>query len=499
VSGALTAFLRPERAPRVLLVGDMILDRYQHGDTDRISPEAPIVVLAATREEHRLGGCGNVAANLAALGAQVDCVSVVGDDEAAARVRTLLGEAGLAVDGLVVDGSRPTIRKTRLVAHNQQLLRIDEEQVRPLSTAVERALIERLEAAVGRADIVVVSDYGKGVLTDGVLERLCRRKTGPRVIVDPKGRQYARYRGATLLTPNKLEAETATGIALDGEDGFRRAARALCEVAGLHAAVITLGARGMYCCLADGSREWSIPATARSVYDVTGAGDTVIATLAFALAAGAELEPAMRLATAAAGVSVQRFGVVAVTPAEIEAALHDGGPTTGKVVERAALLTRLQRERAAGRRIVFTNGCFDVLHVGHLEYLQEARALGDVLVVGINDDQSVRRQKGEGRPVNRAADRAALLAGLECVSLVTVFAEDTPLELIRAVTPAVLVKGADWEGKGVVGQEWVEQHGGRVVLARVRAGHSTTATLARLSAAGVPPAPSPSRAPDRPR
>lgn len=321
MSGALTAFLRPERAPRVLLVGDMILDRYQHGDTDRISPEAPIVVLAATREEHRLGGCGNVAANLAALGAQVDCVSVVGDDEAAARVRTLLGEAGLAVDGLVVDGSRPTIRKTRLVAHNQQLLRIDEEQVRPLSTAVERALIERLEAAVGRADIVVVSDYGKGVLTDGVLERLCRRKTGPRVIVDPKGRQYARYRGATLLTPNKLEAETATGIALDGEDGFRRAARALCEVAGLHAAVITLGARGMYCCLADGSREWSIPATARSVYDVTGAGDTVIAIMAMALSAGATLAEAARLANEAAGISVAKFGPAVVTADELVNAL----------------------------------------------------------------------------------------------------------------------------------------------------------------------------------
>jgi D-beta-D-heptose 7-phosphate kinase/D-beta-D-heptose 1-phosphate adenosyltransferase len=489
VSGALTGFLRPERAPRVLLVGDMILDRYQHGATERISPEAPIVVLAATREEHRLGGCGNVAANLAALGAVVDCVAVVGDDEAAARVRALLTEVGLSTNGLVVDRSRPTIRKTRVVAQNQQLLRIDEEQVRPLSAEVESALVQRIEAAVGRADIVVVSDYGKGVLTDGVLERLCRRETGPRVIVDPKGRQYARYRGATLLTPNKLEAETATGIALDGDDGIRRAAMALCEMAGLHAAIITLGARGMYCSLADGSREWSIPATARSVYDVTGAGDTVIATLAFALAAEADLETAMRLATAAAGVKVQRFGVVAVTPQEIEAALHDASPASGKVVQRAELLHRLAAERGAGRRIVFTNGCFDVLHVGHLEYLQDARALGDVLVLGVNDDAGVRRLKGAGRPVNRVADRVALLAGLECVSLVTVFGEDTPLELIRAVTPDVLVKGADWADKGVVGQEWVEQHGGRVVLARVREGHSTTATLARLSAAGAAPAP----------
>jgi D-beta-D-heptose 7-phosphate kinase/D-beta-D-heptose 1-phosphate adenosyltransferase len=205
----------------------------------------------------------------------------------------------------------------------------------------------------------------------------------------------------------------------------------------------------------------------------------------------------MRLATAAAGVSVQRFGVVAVTPTEIEAALHDGAPATGKVIERTGLLTRLRNEREAGRRVVFTNGCFDVLHVGHLEYLQEARGLGDVLVVGVNDDASVRRLKGEGRPVNRVEDRAAMLAGLECVSLVTVFGEDTPLELIRAVTPDVLVKGADWEGKGVVGQEWVEQHGGRVVLARVRAGHSTTETLRKLSEAGAPSSELPSREPPR--
>jgi D-beta-D-heptose 7-phosphate kinase/D-beta-D-heptose 1-phosphate adenosyltransferase len=497
MSGALSGWLHPERAPRVLLVGDMILDRYQHGATDRISPEAPIVVLAATREEHRLGGCGNVAANLAALGAHVDCVAVVGDDEAAGRVRALMGEIGLSPAGLVTDATRPTIRKTRLVAQNQQLLRIDEEQARPLSAEVERELLERVEAAIGGADLVVVSDYGKGALTDGVLDRLCRREGGPRVIVDPKGRQYARYRGATLLTPNRLEAETATGIALDGDDGIRRAALSLCETAGLHAAIITLGARGMYCCLADGSREWSIPATARSVYDVTGAGDTALATLGFALAAGADLEPAMRLATAAAGVKVQRFGVVAITPAEIEAALHDAGPSTGKVVERTELLSRLAADRGAGRRVVFTNGCFDVLHVGHLEYLQDARALGDVLVVAVNDDASVRRLKGEGRPVHRAADRAALLAGLECVSLVTVFPEDTPLELIRAVTPDVLVKGADWEDRGVVGREWVEQHGGRVVLAPMRPGHSTTGTLARLAAGGAPPAPVP--APERPR
>jgi D-beta-D-heptose 7-phosphate kinase / D-beta-D-heptose 1-phosphate adenosyltransferase len=482
----LSALLHPGRPPRILLVGDMILDRYQYGSTARVSPEAPIVVLAATREEHLLGGCGNVAANLAALGAQVRCVSVVGRDDAAARVRTLLGSAGIDAADLVADESRPTIRKTRVVSQSQQLLRIDEEQVRPLDAVVESALLARIEAHIASADIVVVSDYGKGVLTGAVLDRLCRVPGGPRVLVDPKGRSYGRYRGAHIITPNKLEAETATGIALDAPDGIRRAALELCRLADLHAAVITLGAKGMYCCLADGSREWSIPAVARSVYDVTGAGDTVLAVMAFTLAAGADLDDAMRLSTLAAGIVVQRVGVVAVTPVEIERALHDTGSSGSKLLSRSELAGRVGLERRAGRRVVFTNGCFDVLHVGHLQYLQEARALGDLLVVGVNADDSVRRLKGDGRPVNGQADRAALLAGLECVSFVTVFEEDTPLELIRELTPDVLVKGADWKEKGVVGAEWVEAHGGKVVLAAVKPGYSTTAALARIEALAAP-------------
>jgi D-beta-D-heptose 7-phosphate kinase/D-beta-D-heptose 1-phosphate adenosyltransferase len=476
----LATWLHPARPPRVLLVGDIMLDRYQHGQTERISPEAPVVVLAATREELLLGGCGNVAANLAGLGAQVTCVAVTGRDEAAGRVRELLGGAGLDAAGLVEDPGRPTSRKTRVVSGSQQLLRIDEERVGPVEGAVERAVLERLDAALPQADIVVVSDYGKGVLTPAVLARVCRGPGGVRVLVDPKGRDYGRYRGAYAITPNKAEAEVASGIALDGDESIRRAALELCRQADLHAAIITLGARGMYCSLADGSREWSVPAVARSVYDVTGAGDTVLAVLAFTLAAGAGLEEAMRLATVAAGLKVERFGVAVITPAEIERALTEASGSSAKVVPRSELLARLALERRAGRRVVFTNGCFDVLHVGHLQYLQEARAQGDLLVVGVNDDASVRRLKGEGRPVNRAEDRAALLAGLECVSLVTLFPEDTPLELIRAVTPDVLVKGADWAGKGVVGAEWVEQHGGKVVLARLREGHSTTATLRRM-------------------
>lgn len=476
----LAGFLHPARRPRVLLVGDMMLDRYHYGQTERVSPEAPVVVLAATREELLLGGCGNVAANLAALGADVNCVTVTGRDESAARVRELLGRAGLGSDGLVEDGSRPTSRKTRVVSGSQQLLRIDEEIVGPLAPDVERAVLARIDAELPRADIVVVSDYGKGVLTPAVLQRLCRSGGKAKVLVDPKGRDYSKYKGAYAITPNKLEAETATGIVLEGPDDIRRAARELCRIAGLHAAVITLGSKGMYCCLADGSQEWSVPAVARSVFDVTGAGDTVLAVMAFALAAGAPLPDAMRLATVAAGVVVERFGVVAVTPAEIERALAESAGGGKKVLPRPELLARLEIERRAGRRIVFTNGVFDVLHIGHLEYLRDARGEGDLLVVAVNADASVRRLKGDGRPVNRAEDRAALLAGFECVSLVTVFDEDTPLELIRAITPDVLVKGADWKDKGVVGADWVQSHGGRVVLARTREGYSTTETLRRV-------------------
>jgi D-beta-D-heptose 7-phosphate kinase/D-beta-D-heptose 1-phosphate adenosyltransferase len=428
-----------------------------------------------------------VAANLAALGAVVDVVAVVGGDAAAATLRGLLGAAGIADAGLVEDGSRPTIRKTRVVSQNQQLLRIDEERTTPLAAEVETRVLAALERAWDAADLVVVSDYGKGVLTPRVLARLCgggraaRAAGGPRVIVDPKGRDYARYRGAYLLTPNRMEAETATGIDLDEPDGIRRAAEVLCGMADLEAALITLGAQGMYCRLADGSAEWSIPSVARAVYDVTGAGDTAIATLGFALASGAGLEQAMRLANVAAGITVQRFGVAAITADEIEQALDGSLPTAGKLVDRRELLARLAAERRAGRKVVFTNGCFDVLHVGHLEYLQAAAREGDLLVVAVNDDDSVRRQgKGPGRPVNTATDRAALLAGFECVSLVTIFSEDTPLELVQELTPDVLVKGADWAEKGVVGREWVESHGGRVVLVPLREGHSTTATLQRM-------------------
>ena len=480
MSHQLSRFLRPLRAPRILIVGDMILDRYMYGATDRISPEAPIVVLAASHDEHRLGGCGNVAANLAALGAETRVVALVGDDYGGGVIRRLRSEAGCNDEGLVVDDERPTIRKTRVVSQNQQLLRIDEEKIGDPSREAEQQLLDRIESEAAVADIVVISDYGKGVLSSRVLDRLCRAPGRPRVLVDPKGRDYTRYRGASLITPNKKEAEMATGFHLDDAADVRRAAQRLIDSCELESVVITLGSQGMYAKVAEGQGEWSIPARARSVYDVTGAGDTVISVLAYTLAVGADLESAMRLATVGAGLTVQRFGVAAITRADIEGALLESARTSDKVVDREELLRRLEHEKTQGRRIVFTNGCFDVLHVGHLAYLTEARSYGDVLVVGVNSDASVKRLKGENRPVNRVEDRMALLAGLECVSLVTSFDEDTPLELIKTVTPGVLVKGEDWADKGVVGREWVEEHGGHVVLAQLREGYSSSRTLERM-------------------
>ncbi len=480
MSRALTSLLRTERAPRILIVGDMIVDRYQYGTTSRISPEAPIVVLAAERDEHKLGGSGNVAANLAALGAETRVVSVVGNDYGGGIIKRLLAEAGCSDSGLVVDENRPTTRKTRLVSQNQQLLRIDEEVVGAPSADIEQLLLDRIEAESKDIDIVVVSDYGKGVLTEKVLDRLCRAPNRPRVLVDPKGNDYTRYRGASLLTPNKVEAETATGMKLNSTEEIREAAKRLAEQSDLESVIITLGAQGMYCRMAATGSDWSIPARARSVYDVTGAGDTVISVLAFSLAVGADLEQAMRMATVAAGLTVQRFGVAAITRQDLEDALLESSRQSDKVVGREELLERLAHERGQGRRIVFTNGCFDVLHVGHLGYLQEAASYGDVLVLGVNSDASVRRLKGESRPVNKHADRMALLAGLECISLITGFEQDTPLELIETVSPDVLVKGEDWADKGVVGREWVESHGGHVVLANLHEGYSSTRTLQKM-------------------
>jgi D-beta-D-heptose 7-phosphate kinase/D-beta-D-heptose 1-phosphate adenosyltransferase len=488
-SAELMSILAARGQPRVLIVGDLILDRYVSGDVARISPEAPIPVLTAKRSEEKLGGAGNVAANLVAMGAAVDVAGVMGDDGWGRALRALLEDLGVETRGCAVDATRPTIQKTRMMSGSQQMLRVDWEDARPVSGAARDALVASLPARVRAAQAVVLSDYGKGVLVPEVVSAViaAARDAGIPVLVDPKGDDYRRYRGATLVTPNKKEAEQAVGRKLATPADVQDAAEELMRIAELDAAVITLGADGISWRDRRGG-SGRVPAQARAVFDVTGAGDTVVAQLAFHLADGVPLGPAVELANQAAAITVARLGTHAVSRDELAAHLLEHAPHRGKVVRGGELETLLAQWRKEGKRIVFTNGCFDVLHVGHVDYLRFARSKGDVLLVGVNDDASVKRLKGPTRPVNTLDDRMEVLAALEMVDAVTSFSEDTPARIVERVTPHVLVKGQDWADKGVVGREWVESHGGVVHLAPLVPGKSTTSILER--AQGGAPSPS---------
>ena len=466
--------------PRILIVGDLMLDRYVRGDVSRISPEAPIPVLAVRGSEERLGGAGNVAANLRAMDAGVVVCGLIGRDGWGDAIRTMLEECGADTSALVVDESRRTIEKTRMVSGVQQMLRVDYEEESAVSAKAEAALLLAVEKLVPEVDAIVLSDYGKGVLTDTLLKStidLARAEKKP-VLVDPKGTDYSRYSGATLMTPNRKEAEEALGRRLGDLDLVDRGAADLIELANLDACVITLGADGIFSRTKAGVCDRA-PAQARAVFDVTGAGDTVIAHLALYLGHGFDLKTAVGLANHAAGVVVARLGTNAVTRSELRAKLFESSTELGTVLLGDDLDQALAAWRAEKRRIVFTNGCFDILHAGHVQYLRDAKAHGDVLLVGVNDDASVKRLKGEARPVNTIHDRMVVLAALEMVDAVTSFGEDTPKDIIQRVTPDVLVKGEDWADKGVVGREWVESHGGIVHLAKLVPGRSTTSILER--------------------
>jgi D-beta-D-heptose 7-phosphate kinase/D-beta-D-heptose 1-phosphate adenosyltransferase len=457
------------------------------GGISRISPEEPIQILRVAREEERPGGAASVAADLAALGARVRLVGYAGDDEAGRVLRKRLAAAKVDAKGLVPTRGRPTTLKTRMVAHgashsvSQQVLRVDREDSSPFSVAEERLLVAAFKRALKGAGAVVVSDYAKGVVSVAVARAViaAAKKAKVPVVVDPKGRDYSRYRGATVITPNRKETFEATGIEPTGASGAEAAGRKLVELTGVAAAVMTLDKDGMAILPRGGAVEL-VPTTPREVYDVTGAGDVVAAVLGLALGDGLSLRDAVHLANVAAGVEVGKVGAVPVTREEILHALGAEAAPVHRVVDVRTLCRELDALRAAGKKIVFTNGCFDILHAGHARYLHEARREGDVLVVGMNSDESVRRLKGEGRPVVPQGDRAELLASLECVDYVVVFGEDTPLQLIRSVQPDVLVKGEDWKDKGVVGADVVEARGGKVVLMKLLPGRSTTSIVERV-------------------
>jgi D-beta-D-heptose 7-phosphate kinase/D-beta-D-heptose 1-phosphate adenosyltransferase len=471
--------LRAFRAARVLCVGDVMLDHFVYGAVDRISPEAPIPVLRVERETRTLGGAGNVLRNLRALGAQAALVSVVGDDEAG---RQILGRLEEGESGLLVDPGRTTTLKTRYVAAQQQVLRADRERAAPLAAATRAALVEAVRARLAECDVVVLSDYAKGVLADGVAAELIAlaRAAGRPAIVDPKGADYEAYRGAAILKPNRAELAAASRLPVGTVEEVTAAARSLAARHGLGAVLVSLSQDGMLLIEKDGATA-SFAAEAREVFDVSGAGDTVVATLAAALASGAALPEAARLANVAAGIVVGKVGTAVTYVEELAAALAEShGRGESKALPLPLALDRLAAWRRRGFRIGFTNGCFDLLHPGHVSLLAEARAACDRLVVGLNSDASVKRLKGEARPVQNEAARAAVLSSLASVDLVVIFDEETPIGLIEAIRPDVLVKGADYALDQVVGADLVRSRGGEVRLAALVQGHSTTATIRRM-------------------
>ena len=460
---------------RVAVAGDVMLDRYWFGPTQRVSPEAPVPVVRIDDIEERPGGGANVAVNLAALGVDTRLFGLAGADAAADRLQSMLVEHGVACTLRRIDGV-PTVTKLRVLSRNQQLIRLDFE-----ADADER-LRGQLDATVGdalaSAGAAILSDYGKGALLD-VEPLIARcREAGVPVLVDPKGSDFSRYRGATVITPNLAEFEAVVGHCPDDATLERRAARLLGDLE-LDHLLITLSDRGMLLVSRDGSG-LRLAAEAREVFDVSGAGDTVIAVAAAALAAGLAMPTAAALANLAAGIVVRKLGVASVTTAELRLALHQRGKGGRGFMSAEDLAEAVRQAQARGERVVMTNGCFDILHAGHISYLEEAKTLGDRLVVAINDDDSVRRLKGDGRPINGLADRLAVMAGLAAVDWVVPFSEDTPETLICDVLPDILVKGGDYRPEDIAGGDCVRRAGGDVRVLSYRDGRSTSAIVDKI-------------------
>lgn len=464
----------PFHSAHVLVIGDVMLDRYWHGTTSRISPEAPVPVLHVQHQEERPGGAGNVALNIAALGSKVTLVGVTGQDEAANNLLKLLTTQGIHCAFIQLENT-PTITKLRALSRHQQLLRLDFEN--EFSALSPQTIYHYLQTFLAQINVVVLSDYGKGTLADPTTLISAARAAHKPVLVDPKGRDFAKYRGATLITPNLAEFEAVVGpcphltkLVDQGE--------ALRDHLQLEALLITRSQEGMTL-LQRGQPALHLPAHAREVFDVTGAGDTVIGVLAASLAAGQPLFNATALANLAAGLVVAKLGTASVTIAELEYALHTQSGKKG-ICDITTLKTAVRAAQASGETIVMTNGCFDLLHAGHVHYLTQARQLGDRLIVAINDDDSVRRLKGPPRPLNSLAHRAAVLNALECVDWVIPFSEDTPANLICQILPDILVKGGDYQIQQIAGSDCVLAKGGRVLVLDFLAGSSTTALVAAL-------------------
>jgi D-beta-D-heptose 7-phosphate kinase/D-beta-D-heptose 1-phosphate adenosyltransferase len=459
---------------RVLVAGDAMLDEYWFGDTARISPEAPVPVVRTRTAEQRPGGAANVALNVAALGAAARLAAIVGADERGARLSALLEQKGVGCE-LIRSPDVPTIHKLRVLSRSQQLIRLDAEQ--PLDGAAEEfgRMFERLLAA---ADIVVLSDYAKGTLSRAEQLVAACRAANRRVLIDPKGTDFVRYRGATLLTPNRGEFDAIAGRSATEADFLEKGARLRADLA-LEALLVTRGEHGMTL-FRDREPPLTLPAEAREVFDVTGAGDTVIALLAAGLAAGLDLASAAGLANLGAGLVVGKIGVATVTRSELLLELHRKGRGGRGLLELPELEILVAEAKARGERIVMTNGCFDILHAGHVSYLEEAKSLGDRLIVAVNDDASVSRLKGPSRPITPLEDRMAVLAGLAAVDWVVPFSEDTPAALVARLQPDVLVKGGDYKVEDIAGSDTVLKNGGEVRVLSFKQGRSTSSLIAAI-------------------
>jgi D-beta-D-heptose 7-phosphate kinase/D-beta-D-heptose 1-phosphate adenosyltransferase len=462
----------------VLVVGDVMLDRYWAGLTRRISPEAPVPVVKVSDETERVGGAANVAANVAALGASVALIGGVGDDDAGERLKQLCGALGIEIQ-FIRDASAKTIVKLRVMSQHQQLLRLDFEADEAAYAGEEIEAVFR--SCLKTADVVVLSDYGKGMLCDSRSLIGIAREAGRPVIVDPKSDDYARYTGATLVTPNYTEFESCVGRC-DNDAEIVSRARSLCERHAITALLITRGERGMILVHGD-EQPLMLGADARDVFDVTGAGDTVCAALATGLAGGMGLGDAVRLANTAAGIAVGKSGTATVSLREITQAFAGpkGVSANGTILADQAIESVVRAARECGERIVMTNGCFDILHAGHVTYLNQAKALGSRLLVAVNSDASVARLKGAGRPVHKLADRLAVLAALGSVDWVVSFDADTPVELVARVSPDVLVKGGDYAVSDIVGGDHVLRTGGEVMTLPLTEGLSTSRVVAHLA------------------
>jgi len=480
---------------RVVVVGDIMLDCFINGDVDRISPEAPIPVLRIRSEAAMLGGAGNVVRNIVALGANVDFVSVIGDDNAGQEISNLLAEESggrdddteapkVRADLIKVPG-RETAIKTRYIAATQQILRTDRESVADLDKKTGAELIRLVEARLQSHSILVLSDYAKGVLSNAVIKDLIARAKQQQcfVIVDPKGPDYSRYHGVDLITPNRAELAEASQHAVTTDGDIEKAAQFLINTFSITGVLATRSGDGMTLVQKSGPTR-HFKAEALEVFDVSGAGDTVVATLAAALASGADLTAAAELANIAAGIVVAKTGTATATGADVLARIHHQDITNAeaRVLDITQARARVQDWQRRGFKVGFTNGCFDLLHPGHVSLLKQAARHCDRLVVGLNDDASIRRLKGDNRPVQTESSRATVLASLDMVDMVVYFSEDTPIELIRALKPQILVKGADYTLDQVVGRDIVESYGGEVVLANLEPGHSTTDTIRRIGA-----------------